>query len=251
MAVTDAGAQLTAAHRQAQLQIRAQALQAYVAAWPLWHGDETSFQGLLDVVAPLIRATHGLSASLAASYFTAFRAAEQIPGDSAPVLAATIDDSLVRGTLHVTGREMTRQALEAGQSPQAAMRSALIRTSGTTTRLVLAGGRDTIIESSAKDKLAVGWARVTADKPCAFCALLAARGPVYTHETVDFKAHDHCSCAAEPHYRGSDWPGRGREFHDLYNRATSEASAAGDLRRGTSNDLLNAFRRAFDATSAD
>lgn len=249
MAATETGAQLTAAHRQAQLQLRAQALQAYVAAWPLWHGDEASFQRLLDVVTPLVRAHHALSASLAASYFTAFRAGEQIPGDSPPTLAATLDTDLIRGTLHVTGRDMTMRALESGQSPQAAMQTALIRTSGTTTRMVLAGGRDTIIESAAEDEQALGWARVTANKPCAFCALLAGRGPVYKAETVDFRAHDHCSCAAEPHYPDSDWPGRGREFHDLYNRATREASAAGDLRRGTQNDLLNAFRRAFEGSA--
>lgn len=250
MASTATGAQLTAAHRQAQLQLRAQALQAYLAAWPLWNGDEASFQRLLDVAVPIVRAHHALSASLAASYFTAFRGAERIPGDSPPILAGTLDTDLIRGTLHVTGHDMTMRALDAGKSPQAAMQTALIRTSGTATRMVLAGGRDTIIDSAADDPRALGWARVTASKPCAFCALLAGRGPVFKAETVDFRAHDHCSCAAEPHYPDSDWPGRGREFHDLYNRATKEAREAGDLRRGTSNDLLNAFRRAFEGQAA-
>lgn len=194
---------------------------------------------------PLLRAYHGVSSGLAASYYEQFRKAERVGGAATPRIASPLDEALVLGTLHVTGVDMTRRAIAAGKSPQAAMQTALVRTSGTATRFVLEGGRDTIVLSSGADKKASGWARVTAGEPCAFCALLASRGPVYSDDTADFEAHDHCSCVGEPHYSGSEWPGRGREFKDLYNQAQREARAAGDLKRDTSNDALNAFRRAL------
>jgi hypothetical protein len=77
--------------------------------------------------------------------------------------------------------------------------------------------------------------------------MLSSRGPVYISEsTADFKSHGHCSCVAEPGYKGTEWPGRSWEFHEMYNQATREAQEAGELSRGTSNDLLNAFRRFYE-----
>ena len=244
MARTPEGAALTEAHREAQLRVRAQALRQYMLVWPLWHGDGASFDRLLEVTAVLVLANRALSASLAAGYYQAFRAIERAPGAATPRLAPTPTDEALRGTLHLTGWEARQKALAAGQSPQQAMKTALVRTSGTVTRFVLDGGRDTLVQSSGEDKKAGGgWARVTAGEPCAFCALLSARGPVYSADTADFEAHDHCACVPEPHYPGADWPGRGWEFKQMYDRAIREAKASGDLKRGTANDALNAFRR--------
>lgn len=236
MARTEAGAQLTAAHRQGQLRVRAQALRDYMRIWPLWTGDGESFDRLLAASVPVLRAHHSLSTTLASSYLQSFRAAERAGGPATPRIAQPLDEGRIRGSLFVTGLEMTRKALAAGFTPEAAMQSALVRTSGTVTRLVLAGGRDTIVSSSDDDREARGWARVTAATPCAFCAMLASRGPSYTEDGADFEAHDHCSCAAEPHYEGSDWPGRGREFKQLWNEhAKGDDTAA----------RLNAFRQAL------
>lgn len=233
MARTATGAQLTQAHRRAQLRIRAQSLRDYTQLWPIWTGDGESFNLLLTASVPLVRAYHTLSSSLAAGYFQSFRAAEHVSGTAAPRLAVPLAEDLIRGTLHLTGLEMTRDAIAAGASAQAAMRTALVRTSGTTTRLVLAGGRDTLVQSSGEDPKGGGWSRVTGGRTCAFCAMLASRGPVYSAASADFAAHDHCSCAAEPHYDGSEWPGRAREFKQLWNE-----HAKGD-------NPLNAFRQAL------
>lgn len=243
MARTREGAQLTSAHRQGQLRIRAQALRDFTRLWPIWTGDDTSFNTMLDATVPVIRGYHTLSSALAGSYFTAFRDTEDITGTATAITATVLSEEIVRGTLFVTGADMTRKALAAGQTPTVAMRTALVRASGTATRFALDGGRETLIRSTAEDKQAQGWARVTDGRPCAFCALLASRGPVYSADTADFHAHDHCGCGVEPHYRDSEWPGRGREFRDLYNQAVREARQSGDLKRGTSNDALNAFRR--------
>ncbi|WP_309248668.1 hypothetical protein [Streptomyces sp. MNP-20] len=47
-------------------------------------------------------------------------------------------------------------------------------------REAIRSGRDLIIRASQADKRVVGWARVTDGNPCAFCAMLASRGAIYT-----------------------------------------------------------------------
>jgi len=247
MARTAAGRILTEQHRQAQLQLRSRALRDYLALWPIWQGDEESFGKLALASIVLVRAYNGLSANLSGSYFQSFRQAEGVDGEAVTRLAGPIDTDKVVAGLHVTGRESVSKALAAGRTPEDARNAALTRTSGSVTRQVLNGGRETILRSVAEDKEARGWARVTDGDPCAFCALLASRGPAYKADTVDFEAHDACGCSAEPVYGKSEWPGRAREYHDLYNEAVLEAEQAGELRRGTRNDLLNAFRRKLNA----
>lgn len=246
MARTEAGKLLTEQHRQGQLQVRARALADYLRLWPIWEGDEESFNRLIVATIILIRAYRELSATLAGSYFLSFRNAEQVAGEAAIRLAGPLDEDKVRAALIVTGRESVRDALNRGASPQQAQDRAFTQTSGSVTRQVLSGGRETILQSVSEDKEALGWARVTDGDPCTFCALLAGRGPVYKADTVDFEAHDHCSCGAMPFYQGAEWPGRAREFQDLYNEAILEAREQGELQRGTSNDLLNAFRRVYE-----
>lgn len=246
MARTEAGSILTEQHHRAQIQVRARALRDFLRLWPIWRGDEESFGQMAAAAIVLVRAYHGLSATVAGSYFESFRLAERVEGEAAIRLAGPIDESKVRAGLVATGRDSVAASLEAGRSAEDARRVALTRTSGSVTRQVLTGGRETLLRTVAEDRWALGWGRVTDGNPCPFCALLASRGPVYKEDTVDFEAHDHCTCAAMPFYEGAEWPGRAREFKDLYNRSVRQAREAGELRRGTSNDLLNAFRRYLD-----
>lgn len=236
MARTAEGAALTVAHRGGQLRIRAQAVQAYARVWPLWTGDEESFARLVTATIPLVGGFRQMSATLASGYYEAFRRAEGVGGPATPRLALPADRDTVASSLYITGRNMTASAIAAGQSPQAAMQTALVRTSGAMSRFVLDGGRDTIVLSSGADREARGFARVTGGNPCAFCAMLASRGAVYSEDTSEFQAHDHCSCAGEPVYAGSELPGRGREFKELWNKHASGA-----------DNPLNEFRRALSA----
>lgn len=255
MARTEAGKALTEQHYQAQLKLRALALRDYVQLWPTWTGDSAGFKRLAVASVVLVKAHQSLSAQLGASYFEAFRLAED-PGGSAhsylpDPMTSELEDKLV-GALYETGQFSVQRSLASGKSPEYAMRTALTNTSGVVGNEVVKGGRGSILRSTANDKEAFGWRRVTSGHPCAFCALLAARGAAYTEEdTADFKAHGHCSCTAEPAYEGSGWPGRGPEFKAMYNAAVGEARESGELKRGTSNDLLNAFRRQYERESAD
>jgi hypothetical protein len=232
MARTEAGRTLTEEHRQAQIRLRAASLRDFIQLWPLWQGDERSFQTLIAATTPLVRAYRQASGDLAAAYYRTFRAAENPGGEASPRLADPIDEARLAGTLYVVGRKQTAKAIAAGQPAELARRTALVRTSGSVTRFILEAGRETVIRSAAADRQALGWARVTAGEPCAFCAMLASRGPVYAEDTVGFRAHDHCTCTAEPAYRDSEWPGRAREFRELYNRhAAGTENPVNELRR--------------------
>jgi hypothetical protein len=257
MARTDAGAELTDQHRQAQAAVNAAALRDYVRLWPLWRvedqskpqDDDHSFPALAAALLILIRAHHKLSTSLAAEYFDAFRGAERVQGSFSPRLADPVNTDKVTSALYVTGRVMTRRAMLAGKSPLEARQVAFVRTAGLVTQEVLRGGRDTIILSTGEDPKALKWARVTNGTPCAFCAMLASRGAVYLgHDTAEFRPHLHCNCQPEPHYEGAGLPVDSQHWRDLYNRAQREARASDDLERGTSDDALNAFRRALTAS---
>lgn len=236
MARTAAGASLSEAHRQGQLRVRASALRAFLALWPVWDGSEGSFKRLTDATFPVVAFHHSLSSALAMAYYEAFRTTERVGGTATPRAATAIGEERVKGTLFVTGAQMARQAMAAGQAPQAAMQTALVRTSGTVTRLTLEGGRDAIVQSSAADGECRGWARVTSGSCCAFCAVIASNGAVFSEETADFEAHDHCACSGEPAYDGSALPGRAEEFRAIYNE-----HAAG------SDNPINEMRKALSA----
>src|SRR5699024_8202284 len=55
--------------------------------------------------------------------------------------------------------------------------------------------RSTVMESSYLDTKARGWMRIGTGN-CDFCAMLIARGAVYTEQTVDFSTPDWCGCGA-------------------------------------------------------
>ncbi|ROO51453.1 hypothetical protein EDC02_6331 [Micromonospora sp. Llam0] len=242
VALTVEGAALTRAHRQAQLTLRADVLRDLVQLWSLiGPGDFERFAVAAEI---LIRQRHGDSAGLAAAYFEWFRTAEGVAGSAAARLAEAPDGPAVRAVLRATGLAGMRSAAAAGQSAQAAARTGLVRASGSAVWMVLGGGRRTVTDSVRADRQAAGWQRVTSGSPCAFCAMIASRGPAFTSQRgARFQAHDHCACTAEPFYEGSrPVPGNER-LRRAWDAAQRQARDSGELSRGTSNDALNAFRR--------
>lgn len=188
------GGLLTVQHRAAQLNLRAVALRDFAVIWPLWTGTDETFGRLIAATLPLALAHHRTSAALAATYYQALRGAQQVRGTATPVIA-TLDPQAVVASLYVTGQVMTRRALRAGQAPQAAMQTALVRTSGAVARHVLAGGRQTLVESTQADPRSPGYQRIPSAGACDFCVSLADE-----IQTDDFEAHDHCGCASEPRF---------------------------------------------------
>lgn len=236
---------LTEQYRQAQIQIRAQALRDFATLWTLWKGDDATFQQLVSAATVLVRAYRQISAAAATAYYTAFRQAAEAQGVFVPSLAAAIPDPQIAASLYVTGRDGLRKALAAGQSVEKAQQTALVRTSGAVGRHIVDAGRQTVIAAVHADPEAVGWARVTDGNPCYFCLTLASRGAVYkTEQTADFQAHDHCACVAMPVYKATEIPNLGR-WRSIYNDAQNQGEASGLLQPGenSSKARLNAVRQ--------
>lgn len=115
---------------------------------------------------------------------------------------------------------------------------------------VLTGGRLTLQQWAAKDSRAIGWRRVSDGHPCAFCAMLVGRGPVYTSEQTALrrqsdgeKFHPHCGCTVEVVY--GDWKPSDKEsrwIDDYY--AAAESLPEGTAR--TSDRILPIMRRTGD-----
>ena len=104
--------------------------------------------------------------------------------------------------------------------------AALGRLSQTAEQFVLGYARRTMADTARRDPARVGIARVpTGRETCAFCLMLAARGPVY--EKVNDPFHGFCDCAQVPVWDGDDLPG-GYDLDDLqarYERARDAADS--------------------------
>lgn len=232
-------AELTQVHRQLQLSLRAATVKDVAAVWPAFDvTNPASWPAVETALLAIVRDRGNTSAGLALQYYQEFRAAEQIAGAATPTIADPVIDAQVRTSLKVTGLVSTTRAVKAHRRDATAI--GLVTVSGSVSRYVLDQGRDSILNSIAADQQALGWARVTSTHPCSFCALLAARGPVYSsEESADFRAHDHCSCSVEPTYsRHAPWPGQAKQYRSLYDEVTKGLSGA---------SARNAFRRAFSA----
>lgn len=199
MAATD---RLTLEHRRQTLALRAATIRDLQRLWPaldLANLDGT-FPVWLSGVGTLVTRDRGRAAGLAAAYLTAHRDAAGVPGSPEIRLAPQIAADRLETSLRVTSIVAIRRGLGAGFSPEKALTNAFVQSSGAATRFVLEAGRETIRRTSLVDSRARGWQRVTVGG-CNFCQMLAGRGAVYSDATVDFRAHDHCGCTAEPVYR--------------------------------------------------
>ncbi|MFC9892120.1 hypothetical protein ACFVMC_00360 [Nocardia sp. NPDC127579] len=134
------------------------------------------------------------------------------------------------------------------------------RLSATLARHAAQAGRDAVINAALGAEEEVGWARVlSGDENCAFCAMLASRGPVYKSDksalsvvgrggrrrgsrALGEKYHDHCDCEAVLVRRGADWEGR-EEFERLERLWIAASAAAADLDEVARKNFNRAFQR--------
>lgn len=250
MAVLAEGRALTELHRRAQLTIRARAIQQIIALWPALDLNdlERSFPPFSLAADALIQAASRESGGTAAAYYRAFRSAEGVAATNLQRIVRTspIPTAQVVASLGTSTFASYRGALSRGSTPAQAAQKALEDTVGTTARLSLIGGRQTLAGAIQRDPRALGFARVTDGNPCFFCAMLSSRGAVYTEDTAITAAdgdryHDDCGCTMEPVFSRDKYfaPGRSAEFSQLYAESTSGL---------TGKDAVNAFRRAYDAS---
>lgn len=237
MAVTEAGALLTEAHGVAQLAVMNKLLRLFEAEWSVGVAfDAAAFSAWAYDMAPEVAAAHALSEQTAGRYYNAFRAAEGIPGGPVNATLPSVTPQQVVARLDAYGPAYARTLLEGGMTDDAAVRRALVQMSLSTTKDVMAGGRDAIAARLSVDDLALGWQRVPRRNCCAFCAMLAARGPVYSSRSAAGGGrhwHRGCKCRAEPVYsRGTSLPAEAARYAELWD----EVNPAD----------LNEFRRALE-----
>ena len=123
-------------------------------------------------------------------------------------------------------RALVTQSVPAFAFPDhpGAMEKVIARVSSTLLRHARKAGRDAVSDTAKLGRVRdaalkrpvgkrIGYARVLSGKEsCAFCAMLASRGPVYSEDTVTRRAdgrryHDGCDCRAVLVIEGQPWPG--------------------------------------------
>ena len=119
----------------------------------------------------------------------------------------------------------------------------------TAQKMIADAASDEQMAALQADPKALGWARVTRPGACAFCLMLATRGPVYGSKvSANFRAHvavngkgGTCHCTVEPLWRGVyEPPAHIREAQALWKSSTEGRSG---------KDALRAFRRALEGGS--
>lgn len=256
MAITAEGRRLTDTHRRLQVRIAALTVRGLLGIWMILgtnpptgsRSDTARLEAWLVAAEAIIRTTRHQSTIVARRYYDDFRLAEigqrlvNLPSVSPPPLTVR----QVRTGLMVHGPVEWRHALDCGLNPFEAGRSASVQAAREASRQALTGGRDFIVAATRVDTRVTGWSRsLRSDNPCAFCAMLASRGPVYgSAMSASFEAHTNCLCQPEPFYASdptdrSLWAPGANEARDLWVEST----------RGQ-RDQLNAFRRAWESRHA-
>lgn len=193
---------LTAAYRSETAALRAGTIRDLLRLWPAldWKRLDSTYPAWALATGQLVATNRQTSANLAAAYLQATRQAAGVAGSAPLTFRGDLDPTQFVTALRVTSVVAAKRAAVAGMPEVKAMRAAFVQSSGAMSRLVLDGGRDTIVDTVRNDPTAAGWQRVTAGSACGFCRMLAGRGAVYKEDTADFASHDHCHCSALPIY---------------------------------------------------
>lgn len=161
--------------------------------------------------------------------------ADRLRRDPPELIAAEVRTSLI-----VTGPITVKRTQDVNRAERRATRAAQ--------RHALGAGRDLVMDAIRSDPRAPGWIRVPDADACAFCLMLASRGPVYKAESAatyrskggkNERYHDGCGCQVRPMYsRDEEWPEGSRRAADLWDEST---------RRLGGKDARRAFREAVEA----
>jgi hypothetical protein len=200
MATTAEGRELTQAQIASQIALGARAASEAYVLWGRLDINDLDGSTPYWLASSTIAVNRRMSQSqgLAATYLEQYRQAE-IGLSARPVLAAPATTS---EALRLAGPVRIKRLIGAGMGAAEAYDAAFTKYAGIVRRQTMMGGRLTIAATTGRDRKAIGWRRVTDGNPCAFCALMASRGPVYRSaaSSEGTKYHGHCGCGAEPVY---------------------------------------------------
>lgn len=231
MARTIEGRGLTEANRRAQLRAAQRSMVKARIAYNrfLDVADlDASFPTWVVMMQQIIGQGFDKSAVLAENYLRRFAVAEKFDVPDMPSVIA--DAALIYDNMLVNGPISIKQKIADGFGANEAKALAMERFLGVVQERVMDGGRDLIIGVSKYYGRSGRWRRVTDGQPCAFCAMLAGRGPVYTSETVTFQSHNHCGCTAEMVVGEWEPTAKERLWRASYDMAAMDADAANEPR---------------------
>lgn len=228
MASTAEGRALTTAHRDAQIEVGARAEVEARALWSRLDIDDLDVSKPYWLASTTIALNRRIAESqrIASEYLSEFRLAE-LGAAGAVVLAAPTETARA---LSLAGPTRVKRLIGAGMNSTDAFEAALTKFGGMVRRQTMMGGRLTVAATAGRDHRAVGWRRVTDGNPCAFCAMLASRGPVYRDAAAadGIQYHSHCGCTAEPAYSYAWEPTADEErYMDAYGEARALVAADG------------------------
>lgn len=207
---------------------------------------DASWPAVRAALIPIVERARDQSAALAGAAYRDARHDADIDGEFDPEGPLPLMLRRLEAALDVTGPVEFKKAIAAGKTPQQAMDAAAVRMVGTTQFLALEGGRQVMQRSIDADDQATGWARVTDADPCAWCAMLASRGPVYKSAKTAGDPrqggntyHDHCACQAWPAFTHDEpFIGIAEGLYDDWLRET---------RGRGGKHAVNAFRRWWES----
>lgn len=149
---------------------------------------------LFDVLPKLIQ-TYGAAASaLAADWYDEVRSELDVAGSFRAIPADLGDQNT---------ESLIAWATDKGTD----LDTVLTLVNGGVQKRIAAFSRLTVMGSSIADPRAGGWQREGSGE-CDFCEMLISRGAVYSEDSADFGAHDHCHCVAVPAFSGQPKPVR-------------------------------------------
>lgn len=189
--------------------------------------------------------------------------------DAAPIPDVDPDpldiDALLASLLSTGIDEFLIDHYQRAMSVQEALERSATTISGAGMRYALAGGRSYLENAVDRDRVALGWYRVTREGACSFCAVLASRGAVYREDSFDEsdprfdgdgdeKVHDHCRCTIAPLFtRGQEIAPANLTYAELWYQSVKaneedvlKGRAAFVGQKFSGKDALNSFRRRYE-----
>lgn len=210
--------------------VRRLALRDLAAWWStIEHLSPAEQKAAAEEFLPLLARTYGeVSATAAADFYEQSRASSGVAGLFAAQIAPSSAAAQARAA---TGWAV--QPLFSGDPAAALTRMAKVADAA-----ALQHGRDTLIANGERDPKRPRWARVPSGKTCAWCLMLASRGPVYRSAASAggaVKFHDDCDCQPVMSWDGGRDLPEGYdegELYGLYERARADANS-GDPKKIT------------------
>lgn len=179
--------------RRGERELTVAAIAELTVLWRQVATEADARELLNELLPPLIRTYGQAAATLAADWYDEARAAAEVPG-TFTALPVGLDDQ--------GSNALAQWAASTGTDTA----SVLSLAAGGTQRRILSWSRQTVMSASLTDPAAEGWQRVASPTACGFCRMLADRGAVFSESSVDFGAHDHCSCGAVAAFKGRPRP---------------------------------------------